>query len=319
MKAVGLTSFGGPEVLRTFSLAEPHAGPGEVRIRVHAATVNPGDTLLRSGMIDLGAVEPPHIPGMEAAGVLDEIGEGADTDLRLGDHVMAMVMPIRPEGGAYAEYLVLPVSSVAPAPAGAGHVRAATLPMNGLTARLALDRLDLAPGRTLAVTGAAGVVGGYVVQLAKADGLHVVADAAPADEELVRSLSADVVVPRGDDIADRILDAVPGGVDGIVDAALIGSARLAPAIGDGGGVAVLRDEDSRAVSPAELRRRSLSYRVIYVPDYVSDRARLNTLRRQAESGVLTLRVARTLPAARAAEAHRLLEAGGTRGRIVLEF
>ena len=122
-------------------MPEPHAGPGEVRVRAHAATANPGDTVLRAGHIDLGARRPPYIPGMEAAGVVDQIGEGAATGLRVGDAVMAFVMPLRLEAGAYAEYLVLPADWVAPAPADASHAESATLPMNGLTARLAVDVL----------------------------------------------------------------------------------------------------------------------------------------------------------------------------------
>jgi NADPH2:quinone reductase len=319
MKVLGVSRFGGPEALRVFDLQEPQAGTGEVRIRVHAATVNPGDTVLRAGQLDLSARRPPYIPGMEAAGVVDQIGEGTVTDLRVGDAVMTFVMPLRPGGGAYAEYLVLPASWVAPAPAGASHAESATLPMNGLTARLAVDVLALSPGKTLAVTGAAGSVGGYVVQMAKADGLRVIADASPADAELVRSLGADVTVARGADVALRFREAAPAGVHGLVDAAVIGTARLVGALRDGGGIAVVRGEGPQAADPAELSRRGITYHEVFVPEYLGDRARLDRLRRQAEDGSLTLRVARTFRAEQVADAHRLLEAGGIRGRLVLEF
>jgi len=319
MKVVGVSRFGGPEALRVFEVPEPHAGPGEVRIRVHAATVNPGDTVLRAGELDLGARRPPYIPGMEAAGIVDEIGEGAVTGLRAGDAVMAFVMPLRPEGGAYTEYLALPADWVAPAPSGASHAESAGLPMNGLTARLAVDVLGLSPGQVLAVTGAAGSVGGYAVQMAKADGLRVIADASPADAGLVRSLGADVTVARGTDVAARFREAAPGGVDGLVDAAVIGTARLAGAVRDGGGIAVVREEGRHAADPGELARREIARHPVFVPEYLGDQARLGRLRAQAESGTLTLRVARTFPAEQAADAHRLLEAGGIRGRMVLEF
>jgi NADPH:quinone reductase len=319
MKVAGMSRFGGPEVLRVFDVREPHAGPGEVRVRVRAATVNPGDAILRAGGVGLPAGRPPYIPGMEAAGIVDEIGQGAVTDLRAGDAVMAFVMPVRPQGGAYAEYLVLPADWVAPAPAGASHVEAATLPMNGLTARLAVDVLALSTGQTLAVTGAAGSVGGYVAQLAKVNGLHVVADASPADAELVRSLGADVTVARGSDVAVRFREAAPGGVDGLVDAAVIGTSRLISAVRDGGGIAVVRGEGRQAADPRELSRRGIAYHPVYVPECLGDQARLHQLRRQAEDGSLTLRVARTFPAEQAADAHRLLAAGGVRGRLVLEF
>ncbi|AFP39676.1 NADPH:quinone reductase related Zn-dependent oxidoreductase [Mycolicibacterium smegmatis MC2 155] len=202
MRAVGVAEYGGPEVLKLVEVPRPVTGPGQIRIRVYAATVNPGDTVLRTGHLDdvlrSGPLTPPYIPGMEAAGVVDEIGHEVQTDLRPGDRVMTMVMPIDPTGGAYAEYLVVAPDQVTRAPAGSTHAEAATLPMNGLTARLALDVLDLAPGETVAVTGAAGAVGGYAIQLAKVDGLRVIADAAPADSSLVADLGADQIVARGD-------------------------------------------------------------------------------------------------------------------------
>src|SRR3974390_403434 len=198
MRAVGLSRWGGPGVLHVVDLPAPEAGPPEVRIRVHAAAVNPTDTQLRSGQRAerLKGVPPPHVPGMDAAGVLEQIGAGASTGLRVGERVMAIVLPRGPHG-AYAERVVVPASSVVRSPAGASDAEAAALPMNGLTARLALDVLALRPGQTLAVSGAAGAVGGYVVQLAAAEGLTVVADAAPADEPPVRALGAGMVAPRG--------------------------------------------------------------------------------------------------------------------------
>src|SRR5207249_1735149 len=139
MRVVGVEDFGGPDALKVFDLPEPHAGPGEVRIRVHAATVNPTDTYIPTGARAeyLQKYPPPYVPGMDAAGVLDEIGEGVQTDLAIGDHVMAIVLPQGSHGG-YSEMLVVPVESVARVPAGASDVEASTLPMNGLTARLAL-------------------------------------------------------------------------------------------------------------------------------------------------------------------------------------
>jgi NADPH:quinone reductase len=309
MRVVGVTEFGGPEALRVVDLPEPHAGPGQVRIRVHAATVNPTDTLLRSGAHGVPDHGPPYVPGMDVAGVVDEVGDG--TVWSVGDEVMAIVVPRGPLGGGYAEQLVVPADSVARQPAGAGHVAASTLPMNGLTARLALDLLGLRPGATLAVTGAAGALGGYVVQLARHEGLRVVADAAPADEPLVRELGADVVVARGEGLADRVRERVPDGVDAVVDAALIGRPILA-AVRDGGGLAVVRGY-------REGTERGIAVHPVMVVDYAHERSKLDGLRRLTEDGVLTLRVAGTFPAERAAEAHRALEAGGVRGRLVITF
>ncbi|MFJ8803062.1 NADP-dependent oxidoreductase [Streptomyces sp. NPDC102487] len=311
--------FGGPAALQIYDVVEPHAGPGQVRIRVHAASVNPGDKYVRNGALGRIGGSPPYIPGMEAAGVIDEIGEATSSELRIGDRVMAATMPTVPGGGAYAQYLCLPAEWVTRAPAGTSHAQAATLPMNGLTSRQALDLLGLSAGQTLAVTGSAGLIGGYVIQMAKADGLTVAVDAAPADEELVRSLGADLIVPRGSHFGRRVRQAVPNGVDGIVDTAGLISAAVAPAVRDGGSIATLLGHSLHSISAAEQRLRSLTLHAVYVPDYLGDPAKLTRLRLQAEAGELTPRIAQIFPAERARDAHLLMEAGGVRGRLVLEF
>src|SRR3954454_3786776 len=313
MRAAGVTEFGGPEALHLVDVPEEHAGPGEVRLRVSAAAVNPTDTYLVLGdYADRDPVkEPPFVPGMDVAGVVDEIGEGVDRpDLEIGAPVMGVVVPSGAHGG-YRERLVLPADSVVRAPKGATDVEAATLPMNGLTARFSLDLMALQPGQVLAVTGAAGAYGGYVVQLAKAEGLTVIADASEADEELVRSLGADVVVRRGDDVADRIREHFPDGVHGLADGS-VQDAQVLPAVKDGGAVATVRGYRGDG-------QRGLRFFPTLVRRVAEDRAALDRLRRQVEEGLLTLRVARTFPAEEAAEAHRLLEAGGVRGRLVLTF
>jgi NADPH:quinone reductase len=311
MRVIGVVEYGGPEALRLFEVPEPHAGSGEVRIRVRAAAVNPTDTLVRNGSRAEAQKEfaPPYVPGMDAAGVLDEIGDDVHTDLAVGDEVMAIVVP-RGSHGGYSEYVVVPIESVARTPAGATLVQAATLPMNGLTARQALDLLALERGRTLAVTGAAGAFGGYVIQLAKADGLRVIADASPADVEVVSSFGAEVVA-RGDDVAKRIRALVPGGVDALTDGALLHGLAL-PAVRDGGALAAVRT----FVGDTE---RDIAIHAVYVRQYAREHAKLDRLRQQVEDGVLTLRVARTFSADQAGDAHRILEAGGTRGRLVIEF
>ncbi|XUL90313.1 NADP-dependent oxidoreductase [Streptomyces galilaeus] len=318
MKAVGLHEFGGPEVLRVVPHQVPQAGPGQVRIRVRAAAVNPGDTLMRMGDIDLTESKPPYVPGMDAAGVIDQIGPRTVTDLRIGDAVMTVTNPTAPQGGAYAEYVVVPAAWAERAPEGSSHAEAATLPMNGLSATHALDLLGLTAGQTLAVTGAAGTLGGYVVQLAKAEGLRIVADAAPADEELVRSLGADVVVARGADFAVRVREAVPDGVDALVDAALVGVPAV-DAIRDDGAIAVVRSDDERGAAPLGELGRGITRHMVFVPEYFGRPGALDRLRRLVENGALTLRVAAVHAPEEAAAAHRRLEAGGVRGRLVIEF
>ena len=186
MRAVTFSRFGGPEVLEVSDLPERQPGPGQVRINVAAATVNPTDISFRTGRqtAQLGGVEPPYIPGMELAGVVDAVGPGSNW--APGDRVMAIVIPRRPEGGAMAESVVVPTASVARVPERASLEEAATIPMNGLTVRRALDLVALKTGDTFAVTGAAGAVGGYAVQLGASEGLRVIAVAAASDEPLLK-------------------------------------------------------------------------------------------------------------------------------------
>jgi NADPH:quinone reductase len=309
MRAVGVTEFGGPDALHVVELPDTEAGPGEVRIRVHAAAVNPTDTGLRSGRRPTD-LPPPYVPGMDVAGVLEQIGPGVTTDLQTGDHVMAIVVP-RGSHGGYSERIVLPAESVTSVPAGASDAAAATLPMNGLTTRQALDLLALKPGQTLAVSGAAGAVGGYAIQLGKADGLRVIADAAEKDQALVTELGADVVVPRSPDFAKRVREVVPDGADGAIDAALLDEG-IAMAVRDGGRIATLRGFTGST-------DRGVTWHPVVVRNYAREHDKLDRLRQQVEDGQVTLRVAQILPAGQAAEAHRILEGGGTRGRLILEF
>ncbi len=312
MRAVGVINHGGPEALEIVDIPERHAGPGEVRLRVYAATVNPTDTYQRNGAfapVQAKVGPPPYVPGMDAAGVIDEVGEGV-THLAVGDRAMAIVQPKGSRGG-YSSSLVLPAGSVTAAPAGTSHAEASTLPMNALTARLSLDKLALTPGQTLAVTGAAGCYGGYVVQLAKADGLRVIADASEADRALVKELGADIVLERGSGFADRVREQYPDGVDALADGAITGDANFG-AVRDAGAIAVVRGSQGEP-------GRGITVHEIWVRDYLTAWEKLDRLRQQVDSGELTLRVAGIYPAEQAAEAHRRLEAGGTRGRLVLEF
>lgn len=313
MRGVGVMEFGGPEALEVVELPEAHAGPGEVRLRVHAATVNPTDTFVRGGArADAlrASGPPPYIPGMDAAGVVDEVGEGTETDLAVGDAVMAMVIPSGSHG-AYRESIVLQADAVCRAPAGASHAKASTLPMNALTARLSLDQLALSPGQTIAVTGAAGCYGGYMVQLAKADGLRVIGDASEKDEQLVSELGADIVVPRGDDISDQIRQVMPEGVDALADGAVQNELAVG-AVRDGGGFASVRGWRGNG-------ERDIQFHVTWVFEYDRRADLLDRLREQVEEGAVTLRVAATYPAEQAAETHRRLKQGGTRGRFVITF
>jgi NADPH:quinone reductase len=314
MRAVGFTEFGGPEVLRVISLPVPSPGPGQVRVRVAAAAVNPTDLAFRAGAHRSmpPGIEPPYVPGMDLAGVVDVAGDDAGRSGWLpGDRVMAAVSPWVPGGGAQAEYVVVAADALTRIPEEISLQAAATLPMNALTVRTALDELALRPGQTLAVTGAAGAVGGYAIQLGRAEGLRVVADASPADADLVSRLGAHVVVPRGPDVAARIRQICPDGADALLDAAVMGAPVL-PAVRDGGQVIAVRPSSGQT-------ERDITVSLVSVSRHLHEADRLARLAEQVAKGVLSLRVADVVPAERAADAHRRFEAGGVRGRLVLTF
>ena len=253
---------------------------------------------------------PPYVPGMDAAGVVDQIGEGVETGIEIGDRVMAMVVP-RASHGAYREQIVLDQRAVVKAPAGASHAEACTLPMNGLTARLSLDLLDLSPGQVIAVTGGPGAYGGYVIQLAKADGLTVIADAGESDRSLLEALGADVIIDRGEGFAEKIREHFPDGVDGLADGALLNELAIG-AVKNGGGFTAIRGYKGE-------EQRDIKFTATWVTRYDGEYEKLDRLREQAESGEVTLRVAETVSPENAALAHERLEGGGTRGRMVIEF
>jgi NADPH2:quinone reductase len=314
MKAIAIENFGEPDVLRMMDLPDPVPGPGQVLVRVRAASVNPIDVAFRSGeMAHIFNLEgpPPYVPGVDAAGILERIGPDTTIPLDIGDAVATFTHPLSPRDGAYAELIVVDAASVVAAPAGTDFPVASAFLSNALSAQLTLDALAIPAGGTVAVTGAAGAVGGFAVELAAAGGLKVIADASAADEALVRGFGAQDIARRGDGFVADVRNVVPQGVDGLVDAAMLNAAAL-PAVRDNGGLAVMRGWDG----PAE---RGITVHGIRVFTAAHDTAALNRLSRQVEQGILTVRVADILPACRAADAHRRVEAGGLRGRLVLEF
>jgi NADPH:quinone reductase len=316
MRAVGFTEFGDPSVLHIVTVPKPSPGSGQVLVKVAAAAVNPTDLGFRAGGRALPpGVEPPYIPGMDLAGVIDAIGldvTGPDgVGWRVGDRVMAAVAPSVPGGGAQAEYVAVAEDALARVPDGWSFEEAATLPMNGLTVRNALDLLALPPGSTLAVTGSAGIVGQFAIQLGRHEGLTVIGDASPAEIELIESFGADRVVPRGEGTEPELREIYPDGVDAIIDAALLGP-EVIGAVRDGGQLLAVRPY-------AGEPERDIAIHLVLVGQHLHEGHRIAELADLVTKGVLTLRIADVLPADRAAEAHRRLAAGGVRGRLVLTF
>jgi NADPH:quinone reductase len=308
-RAVGITRPGGPEVLSVVEREVREPGPGEVRLAVRAAAVNPTDVGLRQRGAE--EVPPPWVPGMDAAGVVESVGPGVE-HLAVGDDAMAAVAPRRPEGGAQAELVVVPAASVVAAPEGMTAEQAATLPMNALTALHGLDLLGLGEGRTLAVTGGAGLLASYVIPIAKLRGLRVLADASPEDEALVRGFGADVVLPRGDALVAAIRLEAPDGVDAVFDTALL-RRDVFPAIRKGGALAVVRTWDGEDVEDGIRIEKVQVWTVLERTDWLQEAREL------AQRGVLVPRLAGTYPPEAAGEAQRRMEAGGLRGRAVIVF
>lgn len=309
MKAIVFNEFGGPDVLHVADLPDPAPDTGEVLVRVVATTVNPTDIMMRNGAQAkmMNGLEPPFIAGMEFSGTILEPGTSG---LAIGTPVIGVLNPRTPKGGSYAEKIAVSRKSVAPLSPDVELSGAATVPMNALTAALSLDFLNLMPGQTLLVTGGAGMLGGSAIQLAKAAGITVLANVADKDAELVRGFGADQILPRND--FDSALKTVaPDGVDGCIDGALIGN-EVSHLVKDGGGIVSLRS--SYQIEDPRLRLLNVS-----VLKGMEDTALMSRIADLIGSGRLKPRVAEMLSYRDAAKGHKLTEAGGKRGRVVLRF
>ncbi|MFK3981482.1 zinc-binding alcohol dehydrogenase family protein [Micromonospora sp. NPDC050397] len=302
MQAVAVTAQGGPEVLRVVERPDPVPGPGQVLVRVLAAVVHPADVAARLGLVPGGPIEPPFLPGWDFAGEVVEVGDDGG-DYRPGDRVVGMVPWYVTRGavGAYAELIAADTGWVVPLPDGLSPAVAATVPLNALTARQALDLMELPPAATLLVTGASGGVGGFAAQLAARAGHRVLAVAGRDDEDWVRDLGVAQVVPKDADLADV------GQVPAVLDAVPLAESA-AKAVADGG--VLITTRPTPPVDPA----RGIRQQVVLIR---FDQALLRELIVEVAGGRLRTRVATTLPLARAAEAHRIVEAGGVRGKVVL--
>jgi NADPH:quinone reductase-like Zn-dependent oxidoreductase len=297
VKAVRFSRFGAPEVLEIVDLPDPHPGPGQVRIAVRAAGVNPSDWKKRKGLMD---AELPQTMGYEAAGVVDELGEDV-ADVAVGDRVFGLSA----EGTAQAELAVL--SWYAPIPPSLDFAGAAALPAAIETATRALDQLGVASGSTLLINGASGSVGGAAVQLAVARGASVIGTASPANHEYLRSLGAEPVA-YGEGLAGRVRALAPGGVDVALDVA--GSGVLPELIELAGGpqhIVTIADFEGAQQHGVRFSRGD-DGRAVHA---------LGEIGELIESGRFRLPVAQTFPLAEVAEAHRVSEQGQARGKLVL--
>ncbi|MFD5522430.1 NADP-dependent oxidoreductase [Streptomyces sp. NPDC127066] len=294
MRAAVVTSFGGPEVVEIVEVALPEPGARQVRIKVAAAGVNPVDAGVRAGVFG-GAGKALGL-GWDVAGVVEAVGVASGWNV--GDEVVALAYGTAKPLGTHADLVVVDADAVAAAPRSVDVVHAASLPLNALTAAQALDRLGLEPGQDLLITGAAGAVGGYAVQLAARLGVSVTALAREGDEELVRSLGADRFVSGG---------VAPGSVDAVLDAAVLGADALEWVRDGGAFMGVIP-----GAHPASVRGVRTG-----AVEVAADGARLAELVALVDEGALTTRVAGTYALDEAVKAHARLAEGGLRGRLVL--
>jgi len=308
-KAVTYKALGGPEVIEIVERTVRAPAAGEVRIEVKAAAVNPIDILLRDP--GYGNLTSHIVPGMDAAGVIESVGPGV-WRLDPGQKVMAAVNPVRPEGGAQAQHIVVPAASVVPIPEGVSLAQASTLPMNGLSAPNALELAALKKGQILAVSGGAGLLAYYAIAAAKQRGIKVIADAKAADAELVRGYGADIVVERGPGFAEAIRRELPNGADALLDTALLGEESFG-AIRDEGIYIPVRGWGDK---PAE---RGIKIKPMTVSGVLERTEWLELLRNMVAAGEIKLRVVEEYAPTKAADAQRALQAGGLRGRPVIWF
>ena len=298
MKAIQYSRFGGPEVLEVAELPDPHPGPGQIRVTVRAAGINPVDWKMRSGMM---GGELPQTTGRELAGVVDEVGEGA-SDVGPGDRVFGFAAG----GGGAAQLAVL--SDYAPIPPSLDFAEAAGLPVAVETAVRTLDLLGVTAGTTLVVNGAAGAVGSSAAQIARARDARVIGTASPNNHDYLRSLGAEPTT-YGEGLAERVRELAPGGVDAALDAA--GSGALPALIeltGHPDRVVTIADYPGAQETGATFSGGMGSGRALHA---------LREIGGLIESGQFTLPVAQMFPLEQIGEAHRLSETGHVRGKIVL--
>jgi NADPH:quinone reductase-like Zn-dependent oxidoreductase len=211
-QAVQFDQYGGTEVLQVLDIAAPTVGPGQVRLRVRAAGVNPIDWKTLQGL--MAEEIPLQLPaglGSDVAGVVDQVGEGV-TDLAVGDAVLG-----RSVTPSFAEYALAVPADLIGKPEDLDWVVAGTLAGAGGTAYTVLRRLDLQPGQTLLIHAAAGGVGTFAVQLAVARGVRVIGTASERNHDYLRSIGA-LPITYGDGLAERVRSVAPDGVDAVLDA-----------------------------------------------------------------------------------------------------
>ncbi len=297
MSAVQFDTYGGPEVLTVGATPEVHPGPGQVRIRVRASSVNPLDWKLRAGYRAQGRpLASPEIVGFDASGVVDELGEGV-TDVAVDDDVFGL--------GAKTAADVAVLDVYVRKPASVDWAVAAAAGVAAETAIRALDLVGVTAGSTVLINGGAGGVGAVAVQIARSRGATVIATAGEDNQDYLREIGA-VPVRYGDGLAGRVREVAPQGVDAVFDVA--GKGPLADLLS-------LVREPSQVVTIARFDSGDSGIQLT-TGRSVNARQALETTADLLADGRLVIKV-QTFPFSRAAQAHEISENGHVRGKLVL--
>lgn len=306
------TAFGGPEVLSVLDQPAGEPGPGEARIQVRAAGVNPVDWKSYSGQMGADPARLPMRLGAEAAGVVTAAGPdaaGPAGPVRVGDEVIAFRVP-----GAYAADLVAPAGALVPRPAGLSWAEASGLMLTGVTAWHTLAATGVHQGDTVLMHGAAGGVGLTAIQLAAGRGATVIATASPARHDALRELGA-IPVAYGDGLAGRVRAAAPGGVDVALD--LVGTDEALDVSID-----LVADRARIATIVVTPRSREAGIKLLGGAPGADPGTELRAAARLdlaalAGDGTLQVFVARSYPLSQVADAHRESMAGHAPGKLIL--
>ncbi|MFI2366382.1 NADP-dependent oxidoreductase [Promicromonospora sp. NPDC019610] len=305
MRAITYAQFGSADILALTEQPDPHIGPDTVVVRVRAASVNPVDWKIRQGYLQgLIDTELPAIPGWDVAGVVEQVG--LDTpEYQVGDEVYGYVRKDTVHGGTFAELVAAPVRTLARKPASLSFEEAAAVPLAGLTAYQSIQRTGVKDGQTVLVHAAAGGVGAFAVQIARAQGARVIGTASERNHEFLRGLGAEPVT-YGDGLADRVRALAPDGVDVVLD--FVGGGAVADStslLAEGGTIASIADPTARSEHGGHY---------VWVRPSTAD---LDALTALFDAGKLTVEVAQVFDLADAADAHRANESGHTRGKVVV--
>lgn len=303
MRAIAIEGFGGRDRLKLVELPAPEPGPEDVLVRVRAAGVGPWDTKMREGLF--GERSFPHVLGVEASGIVKKAGENV-ADLGEGDEVYLY------SGGCYAEYVAAPAQKVARKPASLSFEEAAGAPVAGSTAYQGIvEEIGLKEGETVLIAGATGGVGTMAVQIAASLGARVLGTASPPNHDYLLSLgAADAIDYNGDWVA-FVRNIAPDGVDAVFDCVGGGTFRSSfDAVRDGGRVVTIV-AFGEEVEPG----RGITYHAFSARP---EQRKLEKLSEMFDAGKLRVEIEDVLPLEEAAKAHERVEAGHTRGKIVLE-